>query len=304
MFKKKSTKPAVEPELQAVDPDHFSDFEVDAGTETTVVERVIKWIMLVAVMAMAAFLVNVQDTLTRRIGPMEPTVFTVGCVQSGNAFNIVSERSVLKGSLRSFKPEVRERALEIIRDDQIDGVIVDGSQLLVVNHSADEESLSLEIEKKEKYKSISQIDEAKMILRIPAHLEFEELDIYLNSSSLEAERLDAKELRVNINASAAEIREVNAGVLEVENNAGSLWAYGTIGEKMEVDCNAGTTEMQINGSYDEFNYEVDCSVGAIRLGNKDYSGLKSTVSLKNEGAKKTMDLNCGVGNIDIQLDEE
>jgi len=69
-----------------------------------------------AVMAMAAFLVNVQDTLTRRIGPMEPTVFTVGCVQSGNAFNIVSERSVLKGSLRSFKPEVRERALEIIRD--------------------------------------------------------------------------------------------------------------------------------------------------------------------------------------------
>ncbi|MBE5971139.1 MAG: hypothetical protein E7246_01265 [Lachnoclostridium sp.] len=206
--------------------------------------------------------------------------------------------------IRELDIVVDAAALEIIRDDQIDGVIVDGSQLLVVNHSADEESLSLEIEKKEKYKSISQIDEAKMILRIPAHLEFEELDIYLNSSSLEAERLDAKELRVNINASAAEIREVNAGVLEVENNAGSLWAYGTIGEKMEVNCNAGTTEIQINGSYDDFNYEVDCNVGAIRLGNKDYSGLKSTVSLKNEGAKKSMDLNCGVGNIDIQLDEE
>lgn len=67
-----------------------------------------------AVMAMAHFLVSVQSALTRRIGPMEPSVFTVGCVQSGTVNNIVSERSLLKGSLRSFEPAVRERALNTI----------------------------------------------------------------------------------------------------------------------------------------------------------------------------------------------
>lgn len=71
VFKKKSTKPAVEPELQAVDPDHFSDFEVDTGSETTGIEKVIKWIMLVAVMAMAAFHLGtacfgLQPALTQR----------------------------------------------------------------------------------------------------------------------------------------------------------------------------------------------------------------------------------------------
>jgi len=207
--------------------------------------------------------------------------------------------------VRELEIDVKAASLEIVRDDRIDGItIVDGSKLLDVYHSVDEDTLSLEIKKKDKYETLSKTDEAKLVLRIPAHMVFDEVNINLNAAAMEVERLEAKELGLDLNASGAAIQELNAGVFDVENDAGSLWAYGTIEQKMEVDCNAGATEIQINGSYDDFNYEVDCKVGAIHLGNREYSGLKSAVLLKQEGAQKEIDLNCNVGTVDIQFDEK
>lgn len=201
--------------------------------------------------------------------------------------------------------DVKAASLEIVRDERIDGIaIVEGSKLLDVYHSVDENTLCLDIKKKGKYESINNVEDAKLILRIPAHMEFEELDINLNAGALEADQLDAKELSLNLNASAAEIQELNVGVLDVENNAGALRAYGTIGEMLEVDCNAGATEIQIKGAYADFNYEMNCNVGAIRIGDEEYSGLKSAVSMKQEKARKNMDLDCGAGEIDIQFEKE
>lgn len=69
-----------------------------------------------ATMAMAHFILNVQTVLRRRIGPMEPTVFTVGFAESGKLPNIVSEHALLRGNLRSYSKEVRDSSIKIIAD--------------------------------------------------------------------------------------------------------------------------------------------------------------------------------------------
>ena len=69
-----------------------------------------------AIMAMAHFIVSAQATLTRRIGPLEPVVFTVAGVESGKVYNIISERASIKGNLRTYSPEVSRRALAVIGD--------------------------------------------------------------------------------------------------------------------------------------------------------------------------------------------
>jgi len=129
--------------------------------------------------------------------------------------------------VRELEIDVKAASLEIVRDERIDGIaIVEGSKLLDVYHSVDENTLCLDIKKKGKYESINNVEDAKLILRIPAHMEFEELDINLNAGALEADQLDAKELSLNLNASAAEIQELNVGVLDVENNAVILGVDG------------------------------------------------------------------------------
>lgn len=67
-----------------------------------------------AIMAMAHWILNAQAALERRIGPLEPAVFTVGGVESGKVYNIISERAEIKGNLRSYSPEVSARALQVI----------------------------------------------------------------------------------------------------------------------------------------------------------------------------------------------
>ena len=69
-----------------------------------------------AIMAMAHFIVSAQAAITRRIGPLEPAVLTVGSVESGKVYNIISERAQLKGNLRTYDAEVSRRALKVMED--------------------------------------------------------------------------------------------------------------------------------------------------------------------------------------------
>ena len=69
-----------------------------------------------AIMAMAHFIVSAQAAITRRIGPLEPVVLTVGSVESGKVYNIISERAQLKGNLRTYDAEVSRRALKVMAD--------------------------------------------------------------------------------------------------------------------------------------------------------------------------------------------
>ncbi|MBI3958750.1 MAG: amidohydrolase, partial [Chloroflexi bacterium] len=51
--------------------------------------------------------VALQSIVARNVNPTETAVVTVGSFQSGSAFNIISERAVLEGTVRTFDPAVR-----------------------------------------------------------------------------------------------------------------------------------------------------------------------------------------------------
>jgi len=55
---------------------------------------------------------SIQAIVARAINPQEAAVITVGSFQAGKANNVIPEQALLKLSLRSFKPEVRETMLK------------------------------------------------------------------------------------------------------------------------------------------------------------------------------------------------
>lgn len=48
-----------------------------------------------------------QGIVGREVDPVNPAVVTVGAFNSGNAGNVIPDRAVMRGTLRSFDPEVR-----------------------------------------------------------------------------------------------------------------------------------------------------------------------------------------------------
>ena len=57
-----------------------------------------------------------QSLIAREIGGSEEAVLTIGQFTAGEASNIIPERAVLQGTLRTFREDVRQRLLKRIRE--------------------------------------------------------------------------------------------------------------------------------------------------------------------------------------------
>lgn len=57
-----------------------------------------------------------QSLIARETGGTEEAVLTIGQLSAGDVANVIPERAVLQGTLRTFKKEVRQRLVERIRE--------------------------------------------------------------------------------------------------------------------------------------------------------------------------------------------
>ena len=58
--------------------------------------------------------VALQTIVAREMDPREPAVVTVGSIRGGTTYNIIPDETTLKLTVRTYKPEVRERVLAAI----------------------------------------------------------------------------------------------------------------------------------------------------------------------------------------------
>src|SRR5450755_4571859 len=66
--------------------------------------------------AMAAHFINdVQTVVSREKDPQEFGVVTIGAVQAGTVGNIIPDSAVLRGTIRSYSPSVRDKLLNGVR---------------------------------------------------------------------------------------------------------------------------------------------------------------------------------------------
>lgn len=59
--------------------------------------------------------INLQTIISREIDPVHPAVLTVGYFKSGTVFNVIADKAVLKGTIRTTDEEVRAQIIEKIR---------------------------------------------------------------------------------------------------------------------------------------------------------------------------------------------
>jgi hippurate hydrolase len=63
------------------------------------------------VMIAARFIVDLQSVISREKDPTEFGVVSIGAIHGGTAENIIPDEVLLRGTIRSFKPEVRAKML-------------------------------------------------------------------------------------------------------------------------------------------------------------------------------------------------
>lgn len=61
-----------------------------------------------AIVAAANVITSIQSIVSRSLSPCERAVLTIGTVQGGNRYNVISDRVVLEGTVRSFNKETAD----------------------------------------------------------------------------------------------------------------------------------------------------------------------------------------------------
>jgi len=69
-----------------------------------------------AVVVASQVVVALQTLVSRNTDPLETAVVSIGMFNAGHAFNIIAETARLRGTLRTFRPELRERLIGRLRD--------------------------------------------------------------------------------------------------------------------------------------------------------------------------------------------
>lgn len=91
--------------------------------------------------------------------------------------------------------------------------------------------------------------------------------------------------------------------VDLEIGAGDAEIEGLIANKINIEVGAGRLYMKPEGAQDNYNYEVECGIGEIKIGKDSYSGLGTAQKIINPGANRWLDVECGAGKIQIDFNE-
>ncbi len=69
-----------------------------------------------AIWVASQVMTTLQQSLSRRINPLHPAVITIGKISGGKAANVIADRVVMQGTVRSLQPDVHKKLPEWIED--------------------------------------------------------------------------------------------------------------------------------------------------------------------------------------------
>ncbi|MBQ2803909.1 MAG: DUF4097 family beta strand repeat protein [Lachnospiraceae bacterium] len=156
-------------------------------------------------------------------------------------------------------------------------------------------------------------------LHVPAGFVFEEVAMEIGAGAMDlgtvnaskitleagageilADDIAGEELEVTVGMGECSVDKLQVTKLSGEVGAGNLSFEEVLAEQIELECAMGNLEMEIVGAKEDFNYNIQCGMGNVELGNESYSGLAQDKKVDN-GASKNIELDCAMGNVEISF---
>lgn len=157
-------------------------------------------------------------------------------------------------------------------------------------------------------------------LYVPAGYSFDNVTLDLGAGSLSVEELQTEKLEANVgagkmafvklNADQATldcgagqmtVEELNSRVTEVSVGMGSVRLTGDVTERLTGDCSMGELKLTLAGEQNDFNYDLSCGMGALKVGSDSYNGMAQEKQINNQAAKD-MELDCAMGSVKVEFE--
>lgn len=165
--------------------------------------------------------------------------------------------------------------------------------------------------------------DAKIIIEIPAGMKLEkvnmdigaadvtvdatdvtcgELCMDVGAASIKMNALDVTELLdVSVGAGSVEMKGGTYQNANIECGVGNFEMSGTVDGNLTAECGMGNTIIKLNGNEDDYNYVLSCGMGSLTVNHTKYADIAGEYEIENDGAVGTIDLECGMGNLELEI---
>lgn len=127
--------------------------------------------------------------------------------------------------------------------------------------------------------------DGKIVIVIPDGMMFDEVDLEIGAGLAEITGLTANNVNVEVGAGEANITNLDVKELNAETGTGKLYA-------------------ELVGKQTDYSYNLECGIGQLKIGDSTYSGLGTEQNISNLGAERFMDVECGIGEVHIEFQEQ
>ena len=140
-----------------------------------------------------------------------------------------------------------------------------------------------------------------LYIYLPESSTLESAELILGAVDVQIDVLKVRNLDMKIGATDCKVDSLEADTVNMEVGAGDLEIRGAIYGDVDVKCGAGSVGLELEGQETDFNYAVEGGIGAIDIGeHMEFEGIAVSKNIDN-GSNKTMDLQCGAGEIEVSF---
>ena len=94
---------------------------------------------------------------------------------------------------------------------------------------------------------------------------------------------------------------MSAAEADIEVGAGTVMIKNLDADSVQGECGVGEMNITLQGKKENYQYHTECGVGTLKVGDEDFSGVSGEHEYHPDGAKRTLELECGMGELKVSF---
>ena len=128
-----------------------------------------------------------------------------------------------------------------------------------------------------------------------------ELDLEAVNGTLTADKITADHISIEIDNASVQIGQLLVTKkADLQIHTGEMTVDYFQGGNLETECAVGSILITCEGKQSDYDYELECDMGEIRIQDETYSGIGEEYRIHNQ-ASKTIKAECDIGNIMLKF---
>ncbi len=127
------------------------------------------------------------------------------------------------------------------------------------------------------------------------------VELEVSAGTINWAGLRAKELEINMAAGTVKGENtIISNSTDIDMKAGAVTLEGVLGAEVDMEVAAGKITLQLPHVMEDYNYDLSCAGGSIKLGKESLEGIAKERKIDNHAAYN-MGIECSVGSVEISF---